>query len=79
MEILDEKSNKKETVRAYPTSQGLTFQVITKTAFAMDVDCQRDENVSTLTYEKHEIQFIIKNASCRILCRLSLQVFTTPV
>ncbi|ODM99056.1 Cytochrome P450 3A11 [Orchesella cincta] len=44
MEILDEKSNKKEIVPAYKTAQGLTFQVITKTAFAMDVDCQRDEN-----------------------------------
>ncbi|CAL8096999.1 unnamed protein product [Orchesella dallaii] len=44
MEILDEKSNKKEVVPAYKTAQGLTFQVITKTAFAMDVDCQRDEN-----------------------------------
>lgn len=46
MEILDEKSNKEEVVEAYRTAQGLTFQVITKTAFAMDVDCQRDENAS---------------------------------
>jgi cytochrome P450 len=44
MEVLDEKCEKNETIPAYKTAQGLTFQIITKTAFAMDVDCQRDEN-----------------------------------
>lgn len=46
MEILDEKCSKNEALPAYKTAQGLTFQIITKTAFAMDVDCQRNENVS---------------------------------
>ncbi|XP_021967785.1 cytochrome P450 3A31 [Folsomia candida] len=44
MEILDEKCSKNEALPAYKTAQGLTFQIITKTAFAMDVDCQRNEN-----------------------------------
>lgn len=45
MDILEEKCTKEEDVPAYKTAQGLTFQIITKTAFAMDVDCQRNENV----------------------------------
>jgi len=45
LEVLGEKCDKDEIIPAYKTSQGLTFQIITKTAFAMDVDCQRDENV----------------------------------
>ncbi|CAG7828176.1 unnamed protein product, partial [Allacma fusca] len=44
MDILDEKCERKEIIPAYKTAQGLTFQIITKTAFAMDVDCQRNEN-----------------------------------
>ena len=45
LEVLEEKHERKETIPAYKTSQGLTFQIIFKTAFAMDVDCQRNENV----------------------------------
>jgi len=48
MEILDSKCKNDEPLPAYRTAQGLTFQIITKTAFAMDVDCQRNENVTQL-------------------------------
>jgi cytochrome P450 len=46
LEVLEEKASRKESVPAYKTAQGLSFQIITKTAFAMDVDCQRNENNS---------------------------------
>lgn len=69
MEILEEKSNKNEVVEAYRTSQGLTFQVITKTAFAMDVDCQRDENASAFIQFSSVILYSVVYGSVQIFLR----------
>jgi len=45
LDVLNEKAEKMEPIPSYKMAQGLTFQIITKTAFAMDVDSQRNENV----------------------------------
>jgi hypothetical protein len=45
LEVLDDKVEKNEAIPSYRTAQGLTFQIITKTAFAMDIDSQKNENV----------------------------------
>jgi len=48
LDVLEERVQKNESIPSYRTAQGLTFQIITKTAFAMDIDSQRNEDVRTM-------------------------------